>query len=694
MAKKNTPEDFKKRWQKVIGEFKDAGKELAGSLDDAMGGIPGKIGGLMQTSIGRPLASAIVLLKEFSDQVDGIGKKFGAIGVRDFTAELQKSAEITGRLGIGLDEAGDMARTLSEEFGYSFQEAIGITDEVADLSKVLGMSGDEAARLFGTLTKVGGLTSQQAIDLSKSAELLAKAEGVAPAAVMDQIAKDTEFFAKFSKDGGANIASAAVQALKLGTSLDKVAGIMEGMLDFQTSIEKEMEASILLGRQLNYQKARELALNNDIEGAMSEIIKQVGSEAEWNQLNAIQRKALADSIGVGVDQMAKFVSNQDKAATLGDRISKQEGFESLVGEDAISELSEVIYNLKTLGATLVRVIGPAINMILKPLVAVTKWFTEWSDGAKVAAATLGFVLLPQMLRFGKAQLMMIKKGAIWTAMLIKQNALWLVQKTLLVANRVITMGIAAAQMAYGVATGIATAATWAFSTAINSALAGIPALIGLIVAGIVYLTYNFEAVTSAITNAFSFLKSFIGGVFSGTMGVGKAIGKKLGGAWDGIKSGMQELFSWMKPQWESFGGFMSGIWDGIVGVFKGAINIYIRAVNSIIGLLNKIQIDIPSWVPKVGGKSFGFDLDKIPELADGGKVTGPTIAQLGEAGPEAIVPLDQANLFDTTPIVTAVNQLQVEMSMMRRDMEGYFGFGGSAVKGIGRSTVSAIEQAG
>ena len=77
-------------------------------------------------------------------------------------------------------------------------------------------------------------------------------------------------------------------------------------------MNKEIEASILLGRNVNLQKARELALNNDLEGVAVEITKQVGSEAEFNKLNLLERKALAGAIGLSVEQLSKVVTNQDK----------------------------------------------------------------------------------------------------------------------------------------------------------------------------------------------------------------------------------------------------------------------------------------------------------------------------------------------------------------------------------------------
>jgi hypothetical protein len=54
-----------------------------------------------------------------------------------------------------------------------------------------------------------------------------------------------------------------------------------------------------------------------------------------------------------------------------------------------------------------------------------------------------------------------------------------------------------------------------------------------------------------------------------------------------------------------------------------------------------LSFSIPDWVPKIGGK--GFDVPDIPMLANGGIVTSPTLALIGERGPEAVIPLSGAN---------------------------------------------------
>jgi hypothetical protein len=93
------------------------------------------------------------------------------------------------------------------------------------------------------------------------------------------------------------------------------------LLDFESSIEAELEAELLTGRDLNLEQARLLALKGDTAGAAAEIAKQVGSSAEFAQMNVIAQQSLADAAGLTVDE-------------LSDALRKQEGIASQAGEAA------------------------------------------------------------------------------------------------------------------------------------------------------------------------------------------------------------------------------------------------------------------------------------------------------------------------------------------------------------------------
>jgi len=178
-----------------------------------------------------------------------------------------------------------------------------------------GIDQGEAAKILRAQTELSGLSDNQALNIQKNIANFARLRGVIPKDIIKDIADNTKLFAEFAKDGGQNIGLAAVEAKRLGLSLDTVASISDSLLDFQTSIEAELQASLLIGRQLNLNKARELALSGDLAGVQREIVKQIGSEAELNKLNVIQRRKLATALGITVAQLNKLAGGEVEFAS-------------------------------------------------------------------------------------------------------------------------------------------------------------------------------------------------------------------------------------------------------------------------------------------------------------------------------------------------------------------------------------------
>tara|TARA_R100000149_G_scaffold10660_1_gene3813 strand:+ start:30 stop:1934 length:1905 start_codon:yes stop_codon:yes gene_type:complete len=316
---------------------------------------------------GAAFTALFLIAQKFASSIDAIGKQFGSLNVLgdEFTNELLSSQEAVVGIGASIEDVVATTNELSSEFGLSLDEAANISAQVIDTARAVGLSNEEAAKLSGILQTTSGLSGAQAERLTEGAFQLAAANRVNPSAVLKDMAASSETFAMFSEDGGDNLAKAAVQARALGLSLDTTAKIAEGLLDFEQSITKEVEASVLIGRQLNFQKARELALNNDIEGAISNVVNQLGSEAEFNRLNAIQRKAIADSIGVSVADMAKMVANQEKSDMLAGETAKS--FADIIGKDAMSELTATLNELKIFGVAIANTLGPPLMLIAKAL---------------------------------------------------------------------------------------------------------------------------------------------------------------------------------------------------------------------------------------------------------------------------------------------------------------------------------------
>lgn len=173
-------------------------------------------------------------------------------------------------------------------------------------------------------------------------------------------------------------------------------------------------------------------------------------------------------------------------------------------------------------------------------------------------------------------------------------------------------GIATAILAVNFATKAWTAATTAF-TAVQAAFNAVLALnpIFLMVAAVV-------AVGAALV-----VLQLKFNIFGKAL---EAVGAVASALWDGMKAGFAGVVT-----------AVSGYINGLVAIYKGLFNGIATVWNNTVG---KLSFKIPGWVPVIGGK--GFDVPNIPMLADGGIVSSPTLAMIGERGPEAVVPLNRA----------------------------------------------------
>lgn len=178
-----------------------------------------------------------------------------------------------------------------------------------------------------------------------------------------------------------------------------------------------------------------------------------------------------------------------------------------------------------------------------------------------------------------------------------------------------------------------------------------------------HLPEVFSAVVSGLATALSTVWNVIKWPFEQGFTLVKAVIDKVAGWISGMVSGVEAAISnvWNVIKWpfeqgaqlakaalDSITNLASGIGNKISGFMSGVANLikapFQTAFNAIKSLWNNtvggFGFSVPSWVPGIGGKGF-----KIPSMATGGIIRVPTIALLGEAGPEAVVPLDKAGGF-------------------------------------------------
>ncbi len=216
-------------------------------------------------------------------------------------------SSINGELGMQLN--------LSQDFGKSTVMNVA---EVAKMQENFGLSAKASTQLFLEATKTGvpleemnksifgtlGLMSAQSglqLDFNKVIEEAASVSGVLRA----NFGGSTEAIAK-----------AVYQAKLLGMTLDQTQSISSGLLDFESSIASELEAELLIGRDLNLEKAREYALAGDTVGLMQEISKEAGTQEDFNNMNFKAREAIAGALKMEVNALSDMYEKKSKNDAL------------------------------------------------------------------------------------------------------------------------------------------------------------------------------------------------------------------------------------------------------------------------------------------------------------------------------------------------------------------------------------------
>jgi hypothetical protein len=230
---------------------------------------------------------------------------------KDQTEELTNQVESMsleyGKFGIGVKEGYDAAAALTSQFGIMNKAVMENKNSVALLTANLGVTNENAAGFVRYMDQVGGMTKEQIANTAGFAKNLSKASGVPLDRIMEDVAHASEQARTMTGGSVINLIKASAQARKFGVDLNKVAAAARGMLDFNESINSELEASVLLGKNLSFMDARRYAFAGQLEKAQEATLNQVEKMGDFNALNVLQQEALAKASGYSVSDLQKMI---------------------------------------------------------------------------------------------------------------------------------------------------------------------------------------------------------------------------------------------------------------------------------------------------------------------------------------------------------------------------------------------------
>ena len=265
-------------------------------------------------AIGRdPKVFGAFMLTQMVDKVEQVHEGFEKLSTSGLTVGQRIDSMTKGfslMSMIGLSDTQGVLAGMVESMGTMNSLTSDEVNHVGHLAKEMGVTGQEAFGLVEGFSKLPGETMATAAHAADYVKSLSEANGVAPGKITKDIAKNTELMALGGYKSAKAFTEAAMKAQKMGVDLSTTKNIMSGLLNFEDSINKQMEASVLLGKEINFDKARELALSGKSVEATAEVLKNIGGQAEFEKMNVLQKQALAAATGMSVEELSKAVDAQ------------------------------------------------------------------------------------------------------------------------------------------------------------------------------------------------------------------------------------------------------------------------------------------------------------------------------------------------------------------------------------------------
>ena len=376
----------------MVGAFKDAvgsGWMLAFVIGKALWNqfkAVDELGVKLQREIGTwegGVAGAnreLISSKDYLEQAYEISTKFHIDPARVFTpVELAKAAEFKNMSNLSAQEVANLA--------------------------VRSKSVSQSVTAYNTSMKEG-----------YNNILKNTTTAVSFGAVQKEIANTSEAISLSLGDNPKKIAEAAAAALSLGMSMKDIEGVAENLMNFESSIEHEMEAQLLTGKQMNLAKAREYALNNDIAGLSRELHNNGVDAVKFQSMTYIQQKSLAQALGMSREQLAGMVRQQILGMNISDEAKRkmlkmnEEDYRRMTTEQQWQKTKEkflqtlvplmkpildivtmLVGPLKWIAGILGKIIGlvqPVINFVQSLFSKVQKFFADGDSTVKKVVGTV------------------------------------------------------------------------------------------------------------------------------------------------------------------------------------------------------------------------------------------------------------------------------------------------------------------
>jgi len=235
-------------------------------------------------SMGVTVSQAKAMVKEAQNTASSFGNTL--IVAKDVLTVQQAITEELGNSGMISSEVAGTVASIGTAFGYGAKAAGEMQAQFQALGMEQGAAADLQRELAADTLKAGANTGKVIADINKNAKTTSK----------------------FFKGDVKALTKAAIQANKMGMSLDSMAKTADTLLNFEENIAAQFEFMALTGKDINLDKARQLAFDGDLVGTSKEILKNAGSLTEFTRMGHIEQQKFAEMAGMSVDEITKSLA--------------------------------------------------------------------------------------------------------------------------------------------------------------------------------------------------------------------------------------------------------------------------------------------------------------------------------------------------------------------------------------------------
>jgi hypothetical protein len=306
---------------------------------------------------------------------------YGAANADRVRASFVDIESLSNNLNVTTANLSEAFNELSSATGFVTEYSADALETQIKLTKQLGLSGDEAAGIY-ELSILNGKSSEATYQSMLKGYVNTRNSlkvGVPFKAAIAEAAKVSGQLAANMGYNAEKIVSGVVATKALGTSLEQAKSQGASLLEFQSSIEDELQAELITGKQLNLERARAAALmGNQVEVA-EELAAQGMTATEYGNMNVVAQNAYAKALGTTSNELANQLKKREVALASGKslaEITAKEAEEATERQNIQEKFNAAMEKLQSLvGNLLAGPLGSFLEMLSGALDVVNKFIT-------------------------------------------------------------------------------------------------------------------------------------------------------------------------------------------------------------------------------------------------------------------------------------------------------------------------------